>query len=545
MPPTDTALTIRNLSPHVLTITSLDRFPLPPAQPLKPTLNNITDFNNLAHNFSSLLNKSPLKHTHLPSLLPSPGPDHAKLSADAQAFYAEVVDVKVGAFATLAGDKSQIKLTKDGKDEILRVTFSNTAGGKWSVDINPQSKVISRQIVTITKPKYDEDYTSAVWHIGPAQLTLVWTPPLNKWMAPLPGTLPLCALSVPGTHNSPTHHVAAPSVRCQAHPIPLQLANGIRFFDIRAQPEQKGTNMWLVHGAFPVSLTGGKHLLTTLLNHVYEFLAANPSETVMVSLKREGPFEVPDATFSKILYEIIAPNVGKWYTGVEIPMLQQCRGKCVLIRRFGLHPEVKEWGIDASSWQYNTPNHISSGGHIQVQDFCEVLAEKNVDQKVEYVTAHIDRAGVYTNTKDTVGINNYSPPPIYLNFLSASNFWNTKCWPDKVAEKVNPAVLDYLALKHNTGRISGEGDCGTGVLVADYVGDKGDWDQIRLCVSMNGLVGDRRMLVDKEMMEKAVRERREKEKKAKEEEERKKKQTEAAKAAAARTEAAKAEAAKV
>lgn len=434
--------------------------------------------------------------------------------------------MKVGAFATLAGDKSQIKLTKDGKDEILRVTFSNTAGGKWSVDVNPQSKITSRQITIITKPKYDEDYTSAVWHIGFAQLTLVWTPPLNKWMMPLPDTLPLCALSVPGTHNSPTHHVAAPSVRCQAHPIPVQLANGIRFFDIRAQPEQKGTNMWLVHGAFPVSLTGGKHLLTTALNHVYEFLAANPSETVMISLKREGPFEVPDATFSKILYEIIAQNIGKWYTGVEIPMLQHCRGKCVLIRRFGLHPEVKDWGIDASSWKYNTPNHTSSGGHIQVQDFCEVLAESNVDQKIEYVTAHIDRAGVYTFTKDTVGINNYSPPPIYLNFLSASNFWNTKCWPDKVAEKVNPAVVDYLALKHNTGRISGDGDCGTGVLVADYVGDKGDWDQIRLCVSMNGLVGSRRMQVDKEMMEKVVREKAEKaekEKKAKEEEEKKKK----------------------
>lgn len=442
-------------------------------------------------------------------------------------------------FATLAGDNSQISLTKLGSDEILRVTFSNTAGGKWSVDINPQSKVISRQIVTITKPKYDEDYTSAVWHIGPAQLTLVWTPPLNKWMAPLPETLPLCALSVPGTHNSPTYHVAAPSVRCQAHPIPVQLANGIRFFDIRAQPEQKGTNMWLVHGAFPVSLTGGKHHLTTLLNHFYEFLAANPSETVMVSLKREGPFEVPDATFSKILYRIIAPNVGNWYTGVEIPTLQQCRGKCVLIRRFTLHPEVRDWGIDASSWQYNTPNHISSGGHIQVQDFCEVLAEKNVDQKIEYVTTHIDRAGVYTYTKDTMGINNYLPPPIYLNFLSASNFWNTKCWPDKVAERVNPAVVDYLALKHITGRTSGAGDCGTGVLVMDYVGDKGDWDQIRLCVSMNGLVGGRRMLVDKEMMEKAVREKAEKEKKAKVEEDKKSAEAEV------KAEAAKAEAAKV
>lgn len=466
--------------------------------------------------------------------------------------------MKVGAFATLPGDKSQIKLAKEGRDEILRVTFSNTTGGKWSVDVNPQSKIISRQIVTITKPKYEEDYTAAVWHIGPAQLTLVWTPPLNKWMAPLPDALPLCALSIPGTHNSPTHHVAAPSVRCQAHPVPVQLANGIRFLDVRAQPEQKGTNMWLVHGAFPVSLTGGKHLLTTLLNHVYEFLAANPSETVMVSLKREGPFEVPDATFSKILYEkIIAPDVGKWYTGVEIPTLQQCRGKCVLIRRFGLHPEVKDWGIDGSSWKYNTPNYTSSGGHIQVQDFCEVLAEENVDQKIEYVTAHIDRAGVYSHIKDTVGINNYSPPPIYLNFLSASNFWNVKCWPEGVAEKVNPAVVGYLALKHNTGTQPGEGDCGVGVLVADYVGDKGDWNQVRLGVSLNGLVGSRRVVADNERVEKEMREKAEREKKAKEEEEEKrKKQKEAeamaealakalAKAEAAKAETAKAEAAKV
>lgn len=469
-------LTVRNLAPHTLTILSLERF----AIPQQPTLKNITNLNNITRNLSNIFKKTPLKDVPLPQF---PSLDNAKVAPGAQAAHSEQVQIQIAPFSTLGGDQSKIKIFKDGPNEILRITFKTNVEGKWSVDVNPNSGVVSKDLVHYAGPGVNtgEDYTAAIWHIAQSHLALVWTPPLNKWQSVLPMTLPLSAFSTPGTHNSPTHYVAAPSVRCQSNSVAIQLANGIRFLDIRAQPEQKGDNAWLVHGKFPISLTG-IHLLTSLFDDVYKFLAANSSEVVMISLKREGPFDVPDETFSKILHDkIIAPHAANWYTSPEIPTLQQAKGKCVLIRRFNLHPDLKDWGIDAHTWKYNTPNDTSPSGKIQVQDFSEVLAAENVGQKIGYVQEHIVRAAALNFVKSSV-----ATYPIFLNFLSGSNFWNIKAWPEGVSDKVTPAIAEYLAIKHNS--TSQDGDNGTGVLVADYVGDKADWSLMKLIVAMNGII---------------------------------------------------------
>lgn len=150
-----------------------------------------------------------------------------------------------------------------------------------------------------------------------------------------------------------------------------------------------------------------------------------------------------------------------------------------------MHPELQNWGIDAHSWRYNTPNDTSPSGLIQVQDFSEVLAAENVGQKIEYVQAHIARAAALNFTKTPVHGASVATTPIYLNFLSGSNFWNIKAWPEGVSDKVTPAVTEYLAIKHSS--TSQDGDDGTGVLVADYVGDQ-DWGLMKLIVAMNGVV---------------------------------------------------------
>jgi 1-phosphatidylinositol phosphodiesterase len=82
-----------------------------------------------------------------------------------------------------------------------------------------------------------------------------------------------------------------------------------------------------------------------------------------------------------------------------------------------------------------------------------------------------------------------------MNFLSASNFWRANCWPDKIAAKMNPSIIDYLCRRHNEStRISdpddGEGrknigDGSTGIVVCDWVGLNGDWDLVRCIVGMN------------------------------------------------------------
>ncbi|KAF1911798.1 PLC-like phosphodiesterase [Ampelomyces quisqualis] len=111
-------------------------------------------------------------------------------------------------------------------------------------------------------------------------------------MSALPLDLPLSALSIPGTHNSHAHYRALPSVRFQSTDIQTQLTNGIRFLDIRLQPvhasDPTKQDIHLVHGAFPITLTGPKSL-APILQTCYTFLAHHPTETILLSPKPKGP----------------------------------------------------------------------------------------------------------------------------------------------------------------------------------------------------------------------------------------------------------------
>jgi len=309
---------------------------------------------------------------------------------------------------------------------------------------------------------------------------------------------PLSALSIPGTHNSPTHHKALPSVRCQAVSPREQLENGVRFFDIRVQPASNADEtLQLVHGAFPISLTGPKKF-RDLVNTVQDFLNANPSETLIMSVKREGTGKATDQQLSLVLKDHYT-NLEHWHTEPCIPTLGQARGKIVLMRRFALDDRLKGewdgrgWCLNAENWAYNTPD--CTYGDVRVQDFCEVLETENIDKKIGLCCDHFERAaqvvcpvpGVTTDAANPVPAG-----PLYLNFLSASNFWKAGCWPDRIAAKLNPAVTAFLCEKHDVGDKGVEGpgeefngDGSVGIVVCDWVGKDGDWDLVRCIVGMN------------------------------------------------------------
>ena len=184
-------------------------------------------------------------------------------------------------------------------------------------------------------------------------------------MTSLPSETPLNALSIPGTHNSAAYFRALPSVRCQAVDIPTQLANGVRFLDIRVQPPSQSSSggvlgsdrLVLVHGAFPVALTGAKDFRTFVLRPVERFLRENCGETVMVSLKSEGWGGGCDVQLARVLFERYLKVKGDgeaWWTEERIPTLGEVRGKIVLLRRFGVQESgigmMIGGGIDGQYW---------------------------------------------------------------------------------------------------------------------------------------------------------------------------------------------------
>ena len=323
----------------------------------------------------------------------------------------------------------------------------------------------------------------SVYHPQHHHLVLAYRNSYSSWMQKLNDEVPLSALSIPGTHNSPTYHRALPSVRCQVTSVREQMKRGVRFLDVRVQPEHpadpRKEGLTLVHGVFPISLTGPRHF-RTLVDEVLAFLAKCPSETIIMSVKREGPGRATDAHLSRILHDHYANDEHKWFTAPRIPYLGEARGKIVLVRRFALEESLqsewgsKGWGIDASCWADNSPNSLCASGHVCIQDFYEVLETQNIEQKIKYSIEHLQRAASHVCTStDLLVASEEVKQPLMINFLTASNFWKMGCWPDRIAAKLNPAIVEYLCLNHNEAEGEEKGDGSTGIVVCDWVGHNG------------------------------------------------------------------------
>lgn len=463
-------LTIRNLTTKPFELKVLERFEHLATVDSAQGLQNIT---NLTKNFTGLFSNSTRS-------------EPPKISDDAKSFSHEEVSIRIEPLQSLRTD---IKPAQP-PIHMLRLTFE-ADGERHRLD-TPSQKDESIVLTPIT-PNPRNSYT-AIYLPQHSHLTVYSSTNLQSWMRKLKDSTPLSALSIPGTHNSPTCHKALPSVRCQSASPPEQLDNGIRFFDIRLQPESatdpNNSNLVLVHAVFPISLTGAKYF-RDLLAEVYAFLDRNPSETIIISLKREGTGNATDQQLSRILHSHYANDPARWFTAPRIPTLGEARGKIVLVRRFALDESLngewggKGWGIDAATWADNTPNALCPSGDICVQDFYEVLETENIDKKLQYSREHLERAAQCVCALD--GDAGAPKQPFFINFLTASNFWKVGCWPDRIAAKLNPAIVEYLCVRHHAGD-GGEarkGDGGTGIVVCDWVGVKGNWDLVRCVVGMN------------------------------------------------------------
>lgn len=458
-------LTLRNLTSTPIVLKLVERFP--------PPQRGGGDFQILTRNLTRLVMNNTRTDT-----LPAP------VAVDAKPFAHQDVNVRIEPFKTVTTD---IKVFEQNDKELLRLTLE--AEGERHQIQTPVPTMESATMKPLTdSPRFQ---FTGIYITSAAHLAIYSSAQPRKWMKHLRNDILLSALSIPGTHNSPTCHVAPPSVRCQAVSPKVQLDNGVRFFDIRVQPEYPNDpardELILVHSAFPISLMGNKYF-RDLMHVVNEFLDKNQSETVIISLKREGVGKSTDEQLSRILYDHYAGPDSRWYTKPAIPTLGEVRGRVVLIRRFNLEDRLKNehngrgWGIDAGGWADNTAHAVCTSGHICIQDYYEVLETEHIAKKIQYVTEQIARSGCCQYPLGALdNPDDGKRYPFFINFLSASNFWKTQTWPEKIAAKLNPAAVDYICRKHcETG-----GDWSTGILVTDWVGSGDDWDLIRCIVGIN------------------------------------------------------------
>ncbi|MFD7321818.1 phosphatidylinositol-specific phospholipase C [Streptomyces sp. NPDC059875] len=222
----------------------------------------------------------------------------------------------------------------------------------------------------------------------------------QDWMAGHGDPTPLQKLTIPGTHDSGARF-GGPWSECQNTTIAQQLASGIRFLDIRCRVT--GGSFAIHHGASYQNMMFGDVLIACR-----DFLAAHPSETVLMRVKQEYSSD-SDATFGAIFTDYL-DNRG-WRSlfriGDTLPTLGQARGKVVLIADNGGLPGLKWW----------------DGGAIAIQDDWNALP----NAKYPKIEAHFRKAVE-------------QPGKLYINFVSTSASlpprWNS--------DNLNPRVHGFL-----------------------------------------------------------------------------------------------------
>jgi 1-phosphatidylinositol phosphodiesterase len=247
---------------------------------------------------------------------------------------------------------------------------------------------------------------------------------LLNWMAPLDGKKRLSEFSIPGTHDSGAlHETFAGTAQCQRLPIASQLSIGVRFLDIRCVIDNGGFKIY--HGTVDQQLT-----FDSVLNDCVSFLKAHPSETILMSIKKEHQ-EDDRTKFENVFDSYHSKNPDIWLLKDAIPTLDEARGKIVLLRRFYASKLPKGIAAAPAEWKDSQTFSINGATEIRVQD---KYALDKKEQKWPEIRALLQEAS--KGRQDV----------LYLNFTSAYVKKTVLNIPDihEALNAVTPAMLSYF-----------------------------------------------------------------------------------------------------
>ncbi|WP_210413672.1 phosphatidylinositol-specific phospholipase C domain-containing protein [Leptospira ilyithenensis] len=185
------------------------------------------------------------------------------------------------------------------------------------------------------------------------------------------GSGSIADISIPGTHDSGTYKCYQVGfsflnfICAQTWSIEEQLNAGVRFLDIRLEQSSE-TAIQVNHGSHYCHIG-----LEDVLNQCYAFLAKNPGEYIIMSLKKDYG---DNSRFTNNLGTVlqnnyITPAAKSWYTQSTIPTVTNAQGKIVLFNRMNY---LNGQGIAAlpANWPDNSEYFSinNTGYNIYVQD---------------------------------------------------------------------------------------------------------------------------------------------------------------------------------
>ncbi|ATB48299.1 phosphatidylinositol phosphodiesterase [Corallococcus macrosporus DSM 14697] len=208
-----------------------------------------------------------------------------------------------------------------------------------------------------------------------------------NWMSWVPDSTSLAALSLPGTHDTMAYQSYGGSLtQTQSLALRKQLDAGIRALDIRCR--HIADSFTIHHGVVYLHVNFDDVLRTSI-----QFLNANPSETLVMRVKKEHTEENVTRSFAAT-YEAYRNNPAYQpylWTGRHVPTLREVRGKIVILDDFA-------GGTYGIPW-----------GGLDLQDDWTVSSIFDIAGKWDKVRGHLTR----TNTG--------SPSTLFVNFLSGAS----------------------------------------------------------------------------------------------------------------------------
>ena len=269
----------------------------------------------------------------------------------------------------------------------------------------------------------------------------------TNWMASIDGSLTLAQFTIPGTHDSCTQYCVLG--RCQHVCIKEQMNMGARFLDIRLKNDRGTLNCY--HG-FVNCLYSFKQVMEA----VSAFLKANPTETVIMSIRNEGD---SSAEFESILVNqwIDAEKYSDlFYTEDRIPTLNEVRGKIVLLRRYKNYDISLARGINAGKgWKDNAAFLISGNN-------CDMFIQDIYSYDTIGLTFGKNKFANFEAFDKSISENDpgNSPDVLHINFASGCN--SISCGQLSCAVAVNPKLSKLMQ----------NADGNHGIVIMDYVDSK-------------------------------------------------------------------------
>ena len=294
---------------------------------------------------------------------------------------------------------------------------------------------------------------TSMWLNGSAEKT--------TWMKCLHDTLLMCKISIPGTHDSGTTK-GGNMLKTQSETIPAQLQLGIRAFDIRL--EKKNNKLGIFHSYAFQDLYWEDDVLPAFIS----FLQAYPSETLIVSLKKEGG-DLQD--YASLVSASLSNPVYQDYFVTDFHpelTLKDCRGKILFLHRDSAM--INYPGAACVGWEDNKTcllilcNKDGKEGRVLLQDEYQYESGKDAGKKIKTIIRNIDVVSEQPASSCKWGI----------SFVSATGL--PLGTPKIFADQINQPVADYL-----------EQECkrNCGIVFIDFINDKGGKELVEYLIESN------------------------------------------------------------